>query len=585
MCGIFALINSKKDYELIKKEFEKGKIRGPENTELLKVNNTYLGFHRLAINGLNENSNQPFKLNNIYCICNGEIYNYKSLAYNYNIHLTTNSDCEIIIQLYIKIGIEKTIKLLDGVFSFIIYDTNIDKLLIGRDPFGVRPLYYFKEENNYGFSSDLKVLYNLCDNKYNIKNFEPGNYFSIILNSEYNNVINFDNIIYYQIPEYNLVINNNTKYNSLIYTENILYNTIVELLKSSVYKRVIDTCERPIACLLSGGLDSSLIAALVSEYLKKNNKRLATFSIGLKDSEDLKYAKKVAEHINSDHTEIELTEDDFFNSIPEVIYNIESYDTTTVRASVGNYLIGKYIKQNTEYKVIFNGDGADELMGGYLYFRKCPNYNEFNDECKNLLKNINRFDVLRSDKSISSHGLEPRTPFLDKKFVEYYITIDKNFKYETTTKICEKYLIRKAFELNMPQLLPKEILWRKKEAFSDGVSSLKKSWYNIINDKIYNLYKNSPFLLEKLDSILIDNNIINKSTTYEQAYYKYLYNLHYENTENLIPYYWMPKYVKANDASARSLDIYNENNNVNINVNNNGNINGNNNGNNNENNI
>jgi len=557
MCGIFALINTKKDFDLIKEEFEKGKIRGPENSELLKINNTYLGFHRLAINGLNEKSNQPFKINNIYCICNGEIYNYKSLAYNYNIDLTTDSDCEIIIQLYIKLGIEKTIKLLDGVFSFVIYDTNINNLFISRDPFGVRPLYYFKEhEKNFGFSSDLKVLYNLCENKYNIKNFPPGHYFSIILNSTYDE---FDNIQYFKLPEYNLVLNN-TENNSLIYTETTLYNTIVDLLKSSVYKRVVDTCERPIACLLSGGLDSSLIAALVSEYLKKNNKKLATFSIGLKDSEDLKYAKKVADHIDSYHTEIELTEDDFFNSIPDVIYNIESYDTTTVRASVGNFLIGKYIKKNTDFKVIFNGDGADELMGGYLYFRKCPDCNEFDNECKKLLQNINRFDVLRSDKSISSHGLEPRTPFLDKKFVEYYITIDNNFKYETTKKICEKYLIRKAFEINMPQLLPKEILWRKKEAFSDGVSSLKKSWYNIINDKIYNLYKNSPFLLEELESLLVNCNSINKPTTYEQAYYRYLYNLYYKNTDNLIPYYWMPKYVKANDASARTLDIYNENN-------------------------
>lgn len=552
MCGIFALINSDKDYDLIKKEFQKGINRGPENTELLKINNTYIGFHRLAINGLNNKSNQPFYINNIYCICNGEIYNYKSLAHDYNIILTTDSDCEIIIQLYIKFGIEKTIKLLDGVFSFFIYDTNINKYIIGRDPYGVRPLYYFNEHNTFGFASDLKVLYNLCNDKSNIHNFTPSHYFNIIQDNNY--TISFHKLNYYMLPDYNLTIcNNNNNFNDI----NIIYKNIVDILKESVHKRIVDTCERPIACLLSGGLDSSLIAALVSKYLKLNNKKLATFSIGLKDSEDLKYAKIVAQHINSEHTEILLSEDEFFNSIPHVIYDIESYDTTTIRASVGNYLIGKYIKNNTDYKVVFNGDGADELMGGYLYFRKCPNYSEFNNETKRLLLNINRFDVLRSDKSISSHGLEPRTPFLDKKFVDYYISINNNLKHDTTSKICEKYLIRKAFDIHMPKLIPTEILWRKKEAFSDGVSSLKKSWYNIINDKIKILYQNNNLLFYSLNKLLGDNNTINTPNTYEQAYYKYLYNLNYTGTDTLIPYYWMPKFVIANDASARSLDIYN----------------------------
>tara|TARA_Y100001935_G_scaffold255642_1_gene270382 strand:- start:75 stop:1736 length:1662 start_codon:yes stop_codon:yes gene_type:complete len=553
MCGIFALINSNKDYDLIKKEFYKGIIRGPENTELLKINNTYIGFHRLAINGLNDKSNQPFYINNIYCVCNGEIYNYKSLAHDYNIVLITDSDCEIIIQLYIKFGIEKTIKLLDGVFSFFIYDINIDKCYVGRDPHGVRPLYYFTENNTFGLASDLKVLYNLSDDKSNIHNFTPSHYFSICLDK---NTISFDKLNYYILPDYNLTIcNNNNDFNDV----NIIYKNIVAILKESVYKRIVDTCERPIACLLSGGLDSSLIAALVSKYLKIHNKKLATFSIGLKDSEDLKYANIVAQHIDSVHTEILLTDDEFFNSIPDVIYDIESYDTTTIRASVGNYLIGKYIKNNTDYKVIFNGDGADELMGGYLYFRKCPDFTEFNNESKRLLLNINRFDVLRSDKSISSHGLEPRTPFLDKKFVDYYISINNYIKHDTTSKLCEKYLIRKAFEIHMPDLLPDEILWRKKEAFSDGVSSLKKSWYNIINDKIKTLYENDPLLFDSLKILLNDNNIINPPTTYEQAYYRYLYNFNYKGTDKLIPYYWMPKFVIANDASARSLDIYNQN--------------------------
>ena len=170
---------------------------------------------------------------------------------------------------------------------------------------------------------------------------------------------------------------------------------------------------------------------------------LKTFSIGLPGSEDLKYAKIVAHHINSEHYEIIMSEDDFFNAIPEVINKIESYDTTTVRASVGNYLIAKYISENSDCKVIFNGDGADELMGGYLYFKRTPNEYEFDKECKKLLTDIHMYDVLRSDKSISSNGLEPRTPFLDREWTEFYLSIDKRLRYDTTVKSCEKFLIRK----------------------------------------------------------------------------------------------------------------------------------------------
>ena len=176
----------------------------------------------------------------------------------------------------------------------------------------------------------------------------------------------------------------------------------------------------------------------------------------------------------------------FFNAIPEVIKNIESYDTTTVRASVGNYLIGKYIKENSDCKVIFNGDGADELMGGYLYFKQSPNEYEFDKETRRLLNDIHIFDVLRSDRCISVHGLEPRTPFLDRQWVEFYLSIDRNLRYNTTKNNCEKYLIRKTFDLLEPELLPNEVLWRTKEAFSDGVSSLNKSWFEIIQEKINN---------------------------------------------------------------------------------------------------
>jgi asparagine synthase (glutamine-hydrolysing) len=357
----------------------------------------------------------------------------------------------------------------------------------------------------------------------------------------------------------NYTLNNNI--------DTILYNEIYNNVSNAVYKRVIGTTERPIACLLSGGLDSSLIACLVNKFLKTKNENnvLNTFSIGLQGSEDLKYAKIVANHLKSIHHEIIVSEDDFFNAIPEVIKNIESYDTTTVRASVGNYLIGKYIKENSDCKVIFNGDGADELMGGYLYFKQSPNEYEFDKETRRLLNDIHIFDVLRSDRCISVHGLEPRTPFLDRQWVEFYLSIDRNLRYNTTKNNCEKYLIRKTFDLLEPELLPKEVLWRTKEAFSDGVSSLNKSWFEIIQEKInnkmnvthYNEEHNLEYqLISLINNYKLSEISINKPDTYEKAYYRMIYNRYYNKTDHLIPYFWMPKFVKANDASARTLDIY-----------------------------
>tara|TARA_B100000902_G_scaffold399237_2_gene469189 strand:+ start:2505 stop:4178 length:1674 start_codon:yes stop_codon:yes gene_type:complete len=551
MCGIFGIINSNISYNQLNKHFIKGSKRGPEFSILKKYNNLFLGFHRLAINGLNNESNQPFEIDNIFLVCNGEIYNYKELANENNITLTTDSDCEIILHLYKLYGIEYILNILDGVFAFILYDSNSEKTYIARDPYGVRPLYYFIENNIVGFSSTLSSISEMVNVKKNINNFIPSTYMV------YDNLTNeyiFTKYSYY--PCRNIKFDDNTD----------LYKKIVEYVTNAVRKRVVGTTERPIACLLSGGLDSSLIVALVNKEIQNDNtktceqKILKTFSIGLKDSEDLKYAKIVANHLKTDHHEIIVSNEDFFNAIPEVIYNIESYDTTTVRASVGNYLIGKYIKENSDCKVIFNGDGADELMGGYLYFKKSPNAYEFDKECKRLLQDIHMYDVLRSDRCISNHGLEPRTPFLDRKWVEFYLTIDKHLRYNTTIEKCEKYLIRQSFDCLMPNLLPKEILWRTKEAFSDGVSSLKKSWFSIIQDNIENNDKfkeNIKHIIDCYTKLKLSNNIPDSN---EKAYYRYLFNKNYIFCDHLISYYWMPKYVDAKDASARTLDFYDENN-------------------------
>tara|TARA_B110000444_G_C18851718_1_gene606312 strand:+ start:10595 stop:12274 length:1680 start_codon:yes stop_codon:yes gene_type:complete len=559
MCGIFAILNPNNDSNNTESNlltcFNKGKNRGPEFSTLNIYNNIHIGFHRLAINGLNSISNQPFEINNIILVCNGEIYNFKQLAKDNSIPLTTESDCEIIIHLYQKYGIEYTLSLLDGVFAFILYDKNIDKLIVARDPYGVRPLYYFIENNIVSFASEIKVLYSLSNIKKTINHFMPGNY--MILSDINSNNINYNYKKYTAFPCSDIM------YKSPI----ILHTKMIDILEYAVEKRINGTSERPIGCLLSGGLDSSVIAALVNKFYK-SNKQLQTFSIGLPGSEDLKYAAIVAKHLKTKHHEIVLSEAEFFDAIPEVIKTIESYDTTTVRASVGNYLLGKYIKENTDCKVIFNGDGADELMGGYLYFKKAPNSYEFDRECKRLLDNIHNYDVLRSDRCISSHGLEPRTPFLDRKWVEFYLSINKDLRFETTRDNCEKFLLRKSFHELSNELLPTEILWRTKEAFSDGVSSLTKSWFQIINEKITNINLIDSTLHYKLVSLInmyneypISNN---KPTTMEQAYYRYIYNKHYYATDHLIPYYWMPKYVNATDSSARTLKCYNENNTNNL---------------------
>jgi asparagine synthase (glutamine-hydrolysing) len=331
-----------------------------------------------------------------------------------------------------------------------------------------------------------------------------------------------------------------------------IYFNIRYYLTQAVYKRCTST-ERPIACLLSGGLDSSLIAALVSQFYAEsgNGIQLETFSIGLKDSEDLKYARIVARYLNTSHTEIILTEEDFITAIPDVVRDIESYDTTTVRASIGNYKLGEYISKNSLAKVIFNGDGSDELCGGYLYMENCPSPIEFDKECRRLLNEIYLFDVLRSDKCISSHGLEPRTPFLDKSWVQYYLSIPPDIrmpkrKIEEGEKQCTKYLLRKSFS-GSNQILPDEILWRRKEAFSDGVSKMEKSLYQIIqeSDAVSNT------LLEK------DNIGINIPLEKEKKYYKNIFMSLYPNS-NIISHYWMPKYTDPSitDASARMLKNY-----------------------------
>ena len=579
MCGIFALLNNYQTYssETIQKAFQKGQQRGPEDTSWVDhpTRQFSFGFHRLAINGLNPESSQPivYKDGNreIHLICNGEIYNYKELYETMKVTPETESDCEVILHLYRLYGMEQTLQMIDGVFAFILYDNQFfsystnegktmfnEKIFVARDPFGVRPLYQIKiiqpKHTIFAFASEMKCLSDFYDEEYcELHPFTPGTY--SVFDLKFKTLAQWKPIL--QNKHY-FTMNNTT--NLLLKDISLVIQGIQTHLQCAVKKRCLTT-ERPIACLLSGGLDSSLITALVNEEYKRlrNNplntfKPLETYSIGLKGSDDLFYARQVAEYLGTNHHEIIVTEEEMFAVIPEVIQTIESFDTTTIRASIGNYLVGKYISQKSDAKVIFNGDGSDELCGGYLYMHKCPNLIEFDKETRRLLQDIHMYDVLRSDKCISSHGLEPRTPFLDKTWVQFYLSIPLEYRSHTNAGYVEKYLLRKAFSpqhfLNQEglPLLPKEVLCRKKEAFSDGVTqqgghTIKEMVEErIIEDNIKERYSNQ-------DRIHLP------PQTAEQRYYRSIYDKAYPYLEHVVPYFWMPRYVEAIDASARTWDV------------------------------
>jgi len=532
MCGIHCILNY---YTNIKYDSKKLCARGPDDSQTYTDSKIHMNFYRLSINGIS-NGAQPMHYKKYVLMCNGEIYNHIQLEKLINYTSTTGSDCEIILPLFEKFGLEKTCTLLDGVFAFIIWDNEENKLYIGRDRFGVRPLFYAIHNNQIQISSEIKGM-TLTDDmpSTTVNHFPPGHYATVTQ----------DNTL--DIKSYYLYA-----WNENIYLKNNMYSTlqgIKTFLHASVKKRMMT--ERPVGCLLSGGLDSSLIAALVRHYLP-SDKQLRTFSIGFEGSPDLKYARKVAAFLKTDHHEFLVTPQEFLDHIDEVIAVTETYDITTIRASVGNYLVCKKIKEYNQTQdfdnqsiVIFNGDGADEVAGGYLYHRKAPSELDFHYESVNLLKEIGYFDVLRSDRSCSDNGLEPRTPFLDRDFVNFYMSIPIEYRFDNSKQ--EKYLIREAF--SDQKLLPDEVLFRKKEAFSDGVSIKEKSWWQIIHEylddkvTIPDTVPNYPFDVSKL--------------TKESYYYYKKYSELYQNQINVIPKYWLPKWSgDVTNPSARVLVDY-----------------------------
>ena len=580
MCGIFALfVNETKcpDEKIVRENLNKIQYRGPDNTHLVHTIATptipklskaqqpikqhqWIGFHRLAINGLDSSSNQPFEQDDIILVCNGEIYNHKQLNSDYGFVPKSNSDCEVIIHLYKLLGTD-FVNQLDGVFAFILYDKKNKFLMVARDPIGVRPLFWQRQGDQIGFASEAKALIGLNDNvmgraapfqtmgtDQTIEQFPQGNFMTI----------QFNNHHVPQATEFHPYLSEffyNPSFMADRDCRQFIIDNIRTNLSDAVEKRLMS--DRPIGSLLSGGVDSSIVAALLAKHYQKSGRNIKTFSIGFEDSTDLKYARMVAEHIGSEHHEVRMNYSDALKRIPDVIRDLETNDITTIRAATGMYLLSEYISKNFEEIVIFSGEGADELLAGYLYFHYADSTKALEQESIRLVKNLPYYDVLRADRATASHGLELRVPFLDKKFVQFCMTINGDMK--QPQQHIEKFYLRKAFE----DILPKEIAWRRKEAFSDGVGGLSKPWYQWIQEDIEERFPDNHIISEENGNTITVGDQVEKFPSKEAWYYNHIFRKHYGKCIEPVPAYWMPQWKPpdtkdTNDPSGRLMSVFNE---------------------------
>jgi len=567
MCGIWGYIVTKDIHEITKlfESFMKVQNRGPDRSDFKIINEIlriYFGFHRLSIMDRSTTGDQPFTVEHenrsIYAMCNGEIYNYQKLIDENKIEVRGGSDCEILPHMYIKYGFKIMMRKLVGEFAVCVLDidhqNNVIHLHVGRDQTGVRPLFIGMDENGFGFSSTLSGLIGIIDPG-KIRQLGRAEIMNLTIGS--NGLINHCTEIYYDLEE-------NVREKENDFNQHVDIESTKSEIRSHLIEAVVCRLEsdRPIGALLSGGLDSSLVVAIAANHLRKSGKQLRTFSIGIPGSTDRQYAEIVATHCGTSHTHVEFSESDFLNAIQEVIDATETYDITTVRASTGHYLIAKWIRENTDIKVVIGGDGSDEVCSGYMYFHNAPSAMESHKENLRLVEEICYFDVLRADRCIAYNGLEARVPFLHHPFVEYYLSIDPRIRMPMRETIdgslpggrrIEKWLLRKSFDLKNDESndwLPPEILWRMKEAFSDGVSGKKKSWYEIIQEHVKNLITENDFKDPEINFHI-------KPHTLEAVYIRKMFNAKFHPHVKVIPYYWMPRFSgDIKDPSARVLDVY-----------------------------
>lgn len=556
MCGIWLyLIKNGKKSTLTSAEIYEAYMnvqkRGPDRSDLVNLQNRYgvcVGFHRLAIMGLSLKGDQPFTHETddkiYFSVCNGEIYNYKKLESKYGITTESGSDCEVLLQLWLKIGMDKMMKELDAECSICICEiykkTNEVKMHIGRDHLGIRPLYISGNENEVIITSDLNgspFLFREVSG-YKVHQFKPRNH-AMISNMQ-------DNLYDLKYTEY---LNFND-----VKTTIFDLDIAMPLINKTFRKGVISRLMSDVKCgaLLSGGLDSSITCAIASEFLKSQGKILRTFSAGLKGGTDEKYAKMVAEYIGSDHTHVEFTNEEFLNALSTVIKTITSFDVTSVRASTVQFLISKWVAEHTDIKVLLLGDISDELTSGYMYNYYAPSAEELHAETIRILNDIHFFDNLRADRGVASNGLEARVPFGYLKFVKLYLSIDPKFRMPTYGGI-EKWLLRESFKKD--KILPDEVLFRIKVAQSDGCSSEEKSWFQIIQEHLETIISDAEFEEEIIKYEHM------KPMSKEALHYRKIFEEHFgtnQETAKVVPYYWLPKWVSTTEPSARTLNVYKE---------------------------
>lgn len=523
MCGFTVYSGGDKKVRLkVAGDFNRVKYRGPDNSVMLDMQEEgWMGFHRLKIMDVSDRGNQPLVSRNIHLICNGEVYNYPQLRARYegSFDFQSDSDCEVIIPMFMEKGMKETALELDAEFVCVIYDSVQKKYFAARDPIGIRPMFYgYTLEGDILFASEMKALHSICPE---VKAFPPGHYYDGERILPYRDISSVEKFSDDEVDQVLVKIN--------------------ELLTKAVEKRL--TADVPVGFLLSGGLDSSLVCTIAARML---NKPIKTFAVGIEDGPiDTKYARIVADYLGADHTEVLFKKQEIFDTLSSLIYNLETYDITTIRASMGMFLVSKYISENTDIKVLMTGEISDEIFG-YKYTDFAPTPDAFQKEAEKRLKEIYMYDVLRADRSISSNGLEARVPFGDLDFVEYVMSIRPELKMNFTG--IGKYLLRKAFE---GDYLTQDILYREKAAFSDAVGH---SMVDYLKEYAEEMYSDEDFQIARL------NYKFATPISKESLMYREIFESHFPGRAPLVVDFWMPnkewKNCNVNDPSARVLPNY-----------------------------
>ena len=520
MCGILAIIGKGKDEQLVKQLSKRMSHRGPDESDIHVTENGHILSHeRLSIIDLHSGKQPIQGTSSAWMIHNGEIYNHQDLRDGVLKGHTfkTKSDSEVIVHLYEEFGNE-FVDMLDGDFAFVVIDG--DNYIAGRDPLGVKPLYYgMDERGRVYFASEMKPIADQCKT---FSTFPPGHYYTPETG-----------FVKYYKPEYE----DYTKA-----TKELDLLEIREALTEATRKRLMS--DVPIGVLLSGGLDSSLTSSIAARLLKEKGKDLHSFSIGLDaDAPDAKAARKVAEFLGTKHHEVHFTIEQGIEILDKLIWHLETYDVTSVRASTPMYFLSKAITY-MGIKVVLSGEGADEIFGGYLYFRNAPTTEDFQKETIERVQKLFTADLLRADKSTMAHGLEARVPFLDKAFLDVAMTIKGEEKQPKTYDGKEKYILRKAFDTPDNPYLPDEVLWRQKEQFSDGVGY---SWIDTLIEFCASQVTDEQ--MEKAAQLFP----YNTPATKEAFYYRTIFNKYYPQVSAAQTVRkWIPKWQENQDPSGRA---------------------------------